>query len=403
VSGRAAPRPALLVVLTGLVAVGPVSTDLYLPSLPRMTEAFDTSVGAVQLTLSAFLAGFALAMLIHGPLSDRFGRRPVLLGGLTLYVAASGACLVAPGMPALIGARFVQALGACAGPVVGRAVVRDLYDPKGAARALSFMSSAMALAPLAAPILGGWLHTWFGWQANFAALVLFGTALLVAALALLPETNTATDPDALDPGRMAANYRTLLAHPGYLGHTLCVAFAFGGLFAFISGASFVFVDVLGVAPENFGFCFATVVAGYVAGTFGSGRWGGRIGHDHLLRAGTALQVAAGVVGAGLAWYGVPGVAPVLGPLALFFLGTGFVLPNAMAGALAPFPAIAGAASALLGFLQMTVGGLAGAAVGHLHDGTTLPMTATIAAMAVAAFILYRAVARRGLAAMADSR
>lgn len=382
------------VLLTALVAFGPVSTDLYLPSLPDMTRAFDTSVSQVQLTLSVFIAGFACGMLVYGPLSDRFGRRPVLLGGVVLYVIASIACLFAPTIEALIGFRFVQAFGACAGPVLGRAVVRDVYSREEGAKMLSYMASAMALAPAVGPILGGWLHTTFGWQANFTVLTGFGLLVLLASWLMLRETNRHMDPLALKPARLATNYLSLLSSKIFMGYTLTVGFAFAGLFSFISGSSFVVIDVLGVAPDRFGLAFAVVVGGYIAGAFSSARLTHRLGLDRTLMIGTGLTAAAGIVVAGLALAGVQSVPAVIGPLAVYFFACAMVIPNGTAGAIGPFPAKAGSVSALLGFLQMACGALAGYLVGVLHDGTTRPMTVTIGLMGIGALITFWTLVRK---------
>src|SRR5574340_191554 len=176
---------SLVVLLATLVALGPISTDLYLPALPALATYFGSDVSRVQLTLSVFLAGFAVAQIVYGPLSDRFGRRPVMLAGLTIYLLASVACAFAVSIDGLIAARFLQALGACAGPVLGRAIVRDVYGPVEAARVLAYISGAMAIAPMLGPMLGGWLTVLFGWRANFAALSIFSAAQLLATLAIL--------------------------------------------------------------------------------------------------------------------------------------------------------------------------------------------------------------------------
>ncbi|MGH6960163.1 MAG: multidrug effflux MFS transporter, partial [Dongiaceae bacterium] len=286
---------AVTALLTALVALGPISTDLYLPSLPGLARAFGVDMPAVQLTLSVFLVGLATAQLIYGPLSDRFGRRPVLLFGLVLYVAASIVCMLAPSIPVLIGARFAQAVGACVGPVLGRAIVRDVYGRDGAARVLAYMSAAMALAPALGPILGGFLEVWFGWRANFLALVVYGSAGMILALALLPETNRTPDVQAAHPLRILAGYRGLIGHRVYVGYVPCCAFAYSGIFAFISGSSFVLMDVVGLGPDAYGFCFAAVVVGYIIGTLLAGRLSRRLGIDRLIAAGAGISLAGGLL------------------------------------------------------------------------------------------------------------
>lgn len=367
---NAAPRPTanslkVTVLLTGLVAFGPVSTDLYLASLPDMGRYFSTSVEMVQMTLSVFLLGFAVSMLIYGPLSDRFGRRPVILGGVIIYVIGSVACLFAPTIEVLIASRFLQALGACCGPVVARAVVRDVYPREQAAKVMSYMASAMALAPFAAPILGGWFHTLFGWRSNFILLGLFGLILLAGTWFWLAETNQHKDPHALSPLGMLGNYRRLLTDRQVLGYVAVVSATFAGMFSFISASSFVLIDVLALPPSMFGFGFAVVVSGYIAGGFIAGKWTGRIGLDRMIGIGTAGAALFGLTAAILAWSGVQTLSAVLLPLMGFFLCGAMVIPNGSAGAIAPHARMAGAASACLGFIQM----VAGASAGWLHSAS----------------------------------
>ena len=376
------------VLLTALVALGPISTDLYLPSLPAIGTAFGVGAAEVQLTLSVFLAGFACSQLIYGPLSDRFGRRPVILVGLALYLAATVLCVVAPDIEILILARFLQALGACVGPVLGRAVVRDVYGREGAARVLSYMGMAMALAPALGPIIGGYLQVWFGWQANFLVLVGFAVALLLAILAILPETNRWMDPLATRPGRLVSTYLMLLRHRSYLGFVLITAFSYSGIFSFISGSAFVLIGLLGLSPDQYGFCFAAIVVGYMIGTFCSGRLTTRLGHGPLIQLGTLVQCLGGLLGVLLYGADILTVASVVGPVTLFMVGTGLVLPNAQAGAVGPFPKVAGSASALLGFFQMSLAALVGIAVGHGSGTSALPMMAAIALVALGATLSY---------------
>ena len=377
------------VLLTACVALGPISTDMYLASLPTMTRAFATDVASVQLTLSVFLVGFAVAQLIYGPLSDRFGRRPVMLGGMALYFLASILCSVATSIETLIAARGLQAVGACCGPVLARAVVRDVYGPERAAKVLAYMASAMALVPAAAPILGGFLHVWIGWQANFWVMAGFGGTILLGIALLLAETNAQRNPQAIDPATLAGNYRLMLRDPRYLGYALTVGFAYSTIFAFISGSSFVLIEVLGVPDAYFGFCFAVIVLGYMSGSLLAGRLTLRLGGDRLIQLGGVLAAGAGTAMAGLVLAGLPSVAGIVGPFALVMAGVGLIMPNAMAGAIGPYPRMAGSASALMGFLQMGMAALVGIGVGHWHDGTALPMTASIAATALLSLLSFR--------------
>ena len=390
------PRPnsrIITVIVTALVAFGAISTDLYLPSLPAIGLQFEASAGSVQLTLSVFLVGFAVSQLVYGPLSDRFGRRPVLLAGLALYLAASLACAMADGLTFLIIARFCQAVGACAGVVLGRAIVRDLHEPAQAAKVLSYIATAMALAPALGPILGGYVEAWFGWRANFLILAAFGGLTWLACIALLPETNRRPNPEATRLSRSLAIYRELAAHPLYRGYVLVCSFAYSGIFAFISGSSFLLIDVLGLAPERFGLCFAAVVAGYMLGAFASGRLTLRLGLERLVAVGAIVSMLAGLLAAAFTLLAEPTVLGLIGPVFLFLIGAGLMLPNAMAGAMGPFPDRAGAASALLGFVSMAFAAGLGILVGQLHDGSGRSMTFTIAAVGLGAALTVRVMAR----------
>jgi MFS transporter, DHA1 family, multidrug resistance protein len=380
------------VLLTLLVAMGPVSTDLYLPSLPGIARDLATSEGLAQLTIGLFIAGFAVMMLACGPLADRFGRRPVLLGGMALYTLASIACALAADIALLLLARFVQALGACVGPVVGRAIVRDVYEPREAGRILGYMASAMALAPLIGPFIGGWLEIAFGWRANFWALAAYGAALMTALALRLGETLRSPTTGAL--GRLLGNYVVILRNPTFLGFMLCAALCFGALFTWISNSAFVVIDHFGVTAERFGVVFGAVILGYIAGAYAGSRAGMRLG---LARAtGTGSMICA-LAGAGLllaGWGGFGGLWTITLLMALSFFGAGLAIPQATAGGLGPFPDRAGSAAALLGFIQMMTGLLVNALSSLWFDGTPRPMVTLNALCAVLALAAYWRFLRR---------
>lgn len=282
-------RTLLIVCLFGL---GPITTDLYLPALPLIGRELGGSVADVQLTLSIYLFGFAAAQLVLGPLSDRLGRKPVLLAGLFVYLLGSLGCMLAPNISLLVLARLVQAVGACSGPVVGRAMIRDLYAPPDMARILAYVSSAMAIAPMLGPVIGGWLTVWFGWRANFAALLSIALVLAACAWRWLPESNAHRDPLATSPARIVGNFRTLFADRVFVGYSLCFGAAYGALFSFISGSSFVFIEIYRVPPQWYGASFALAVLGYIFGALMSGRLASRAPADAMIRVGGALGAAA---------------------------------------------------------------------------------------------------------------
>jgi len=385
---RAPPAPAWMgVLLTALVAFGAVSTDLYLPSLPSIARDLETDVSRAQATLSVFMVAFACAQLVVGPLSDRFGRRPTLIGGLLLYILASVACIFAQTIDALLAARFVQALGACCGPVLSRAVVRDLFARADAARVLAYMGAAMGLVPAVAPVIGGQLEAWFGWRASFVFLTGFAALVLAAVWGLLPETNRRRDPGMLAPGRLIRAYAGFLGDRLYLGLTGAVACAFAGLFAFISGSSFVYIDLFGVRPDRFGFYFGACALGYAAGSLLAGRLARRVAPERLLPAGAAICAAGGAVMAAMALDGgavgetAAGVAAarlLTLPMIVYMIGFGMVMPNGFALILGPYPQRAGAAAALVGFVQMAAGAAVGYAVGALLGDSPAPMAVAVA-------------------------
>jgi MFS transporter, DHA1 family, multidrug resistance protein len=393
--GSAAPTaPAgagatLAVMLTLLVGMGPVSTDVYLPSLPGIAADLGAGAALVQLTLGLFIGGFAVMMLACGPLADRYGRRPVLLGGMALYVLASFACALAPSIEVLLAARFVQAIGACVGPVVGRAIVRDLYPPREAGRILGYMSSAMALAPLIGPFIGGWLELAFGWRASFWFLALYGGVLWLALRARLQETLARPLKGALSPLPLLRNYALILKDRTFVGFMLAIALVFGALFSWITNSAFVVIEHFGVAPERFGIPFGAVVAGYLVGAYAGSRTGIRLGLERATGIGVGVAAAAGLGLLVAGWLGTGGLTAIVLLMAASFFGVGIAIPQGTAGALAPFPERAGSAAALLGFLQMMVGLLVNAASGLAFDGTPGPMVTLNAACALAALLAFR--------------
>ncbi len=385
---RERSRRSWLIYLTVLVATGPMSIDLYLPAMPEMSRALGASIGEVQTTLSIFMIGFAASQLVAGPLSDRYGRRPVIVGGMVLYFAASALCWLAPSIELLIAGRLLQALGACVGPVLGRAIVRDLYEPQHAVGVLAAMGTAMAAAPALAPILGGLLLEDFGWRAPFAGMAAFAALLLGITLLTLPETNAHRGETPISLRSIAANFATLLGHRAFRAYAALLAFAFGGIFCFVSGSSFVLIDVLGLAPTNFGYAFACVVAGLALGSILAGRLARSLRPHEIAGIGVAAMTAATLAMAGLAWAGVATVAAILVPMAGAAVGVAMIMPTAMAASIGPFPRIAGAASSLAGFVQGLTAASSGWIVAAAHDGTTRGFATVMAGFALAAALVY---------------
>lgn len=382
------PSIRLTLILGALTAFPPLSIDIYLPSLPTLVRTFGTTDGAVQLTLPAFFLGLALGQLFYGPLSDRYGRRPALLIGIALYTLASAACALAPSIEALLAGRFVQALGGSAGMTIAMAVVRDRFDPREGARTLSLLMLVMGVAPILAPLVGGWILVLLGWQAIFWVLALFGLSCFLAVLTALPESRPA---DAIRPGSVGAalaNYAGLIADRRFLGFALAGGFTISGMFAYITGSPTLFIDGFGVPAEDYGWIFGANAAGIVGVSQLNRRLLLSHGGGRLLRAAVAVNAAAGIalLGAGLAG---AGLAVLLVPLFVAVATVGAVLPNSTSGALAAYPERAGAASALIGSCQLVLGALASSLIGAFGTGTAVPMAAIIAGCGGAAFLVTR--------------
>lgn len=383
----------LVILLTSLVMVGQMSTSLYLPSLPSLAQDLDVDAPGVKMTMTVFLAAFAAAQLFFGPLSDRFGRRPALFLGLALYLFGTAACAFAPNLPALIAGRFVQGFGACAGPAIARAIVRDKYERAEAARVLAYIGMAMAVGPAIGPIIGGVLQVNFGWRANFTALVIFGILVWVAAARGLPESLRSPDPGAIAPRRLARNYALLLSNRVYVGNMLVTAFIFGGLFTYGTGVPFVLIELLGMSPDVFGTVFVFTVIGSVTGSVISSRAATRVPGDVMTAIGATTSLLGGALMLIFTLAGVVTTATIVGSMMVFMLGFGIAAPTALAGAMAPFPMMAGAASAMIGFAQMFMASLGSVGIALLYNDTAVPMAAVLCAMGTASALAYFLIVR----------
>lgn len=376
----------------------PLSTDLYLASLPHLTENFRVTPAAVQQTLSLFVIGFGVTQLLSGPLSDRFGRRPVVLGGLVIYIIASIACALAQTLEQLVLARFLQAVGCCTAAVVARALIRDVCTPTEGARLIAKASSLLSIAPLFGPILGGYLQVWYGWRAAFCFQALFGAGLFIAAWHHLSETNQHPNPAATRLDGLFAIYRRIASSPQFWAYTLPGALSYATIFVFISGSPFVLIKVLGVPTEYYGYCFAFGVIGYLLGTIGCRRLLGRIGLPRTVALGTAMSAGSGLLFMLMVIAGAHHWSVILLCQFLVMLAHGINFPCAQSGSVAPFPREAGAAAGLLGFFTMTAALITGTWVGHSHDGTLLPMALTSAGIGLLLFGSSTAFHRARLAA-----
>jgi DHA1 family bicyclomycin/chloramphenicol resistance-like MFS transporter len=317
----------------------------------------------------------------------------VLLAGLVVVVLASTACALARDVDALIAARFLQSFGVAAAVVVPRAIVRDLYSAERAGRVLSLMGMILGVAPIVAPLLGAYLHLWLGWQANFVFVAAYAAAALAVAALRLPETLAAPNPRALDPRTMLESFAELARSRAFVGYLAVAAFSSGGLFAFLAGSSFVFVSVMGAGERGFGLLFGLVMVGNLLGGYLASRTVMRVGIDGLLRVSTGVMLAAGAALAAGAWAGIDHPAAVAAPMFVFMAAFVATMPQSMAGALTPFPRIAGAASSLLAFCQFVIASTWALAVGFTYDGTQRPMAIAIALAAVLTFGAFWLVVR----------
>ncbi len=364
-----------------------LSTDLYLPSLPYLPEYFATDTKSVQLTMSLNLAGFALAQLIHGPLSDRFGRRPILLIGMIGFLLATLGCAAAQSIGQLVVARTLQGAAASAEAVLILAVIRDLYDDTKAAKMLGIYGMSISVAPAMGPLLGGYIFVWFGWRANFLLLSLVIAIITLLIWRYLSETTT-PDRAALHPRRLLLGYLGLLLKPDYMIYVVLLALSLGGLFAFVAGAPFVLIDRLGVRPQDYGYYQALVVGFYFIGNLIASRIIERVPSEWLLRSSLFLMAAGGGLLPLLLLADLETPLALAGAMSLFALGLAFIFVTAPVRAMAAAGTGGGLASALLSAIEMGGGALGAASINSFYDGTAYPMAITVAACGIAGPVIY---------------
>jgi len=367
----------VVVVLSLLLGLQPITTDLYLPALPTITAGFGADMPQAQLTLSALLLAFGVSQLVWGPLSDRFGRRPVLLTGTALYVVASLASAAVTSMEQLIVLRTLQGAAMGAGVMGARAVVRDLYAPTEGARIMSKgLTGLGVIACLSAPV-GGLLTEYIGWRSALLALAVFGALALAVVALKFEETLAQRNPRALEPLNLLRTWGQIVRHPTFWAYTLLATTSYGGLFTFLAAGSFVFIGVLGLSKPAYGLAMLTMSMSYIAGTFVCRRLLPRFGVRRTVALAGGCTLTAGTAMGAMALLGVQNVWAIMVPFYLFMLGHGVHQPCGQSGAVGPFPQAAGAASALSGFLMMVVAFGMGAWLGHslaAQPDSVLPLT-----------------------------
>lgn len=376
----------IILLLAFLSAVGPFSIDTYLPSLPNIAAEFNISSAISQHSVSSFFFGLAAGQLLAGPLSDRFGRRPILLGGFSVFFIATIVCALAPNATVLIFARALQGLAASASPAAGRAVVRDLWSGNDAAKAMSYVVMAMSLAPMIAPSLGGLVLLFFDWRMIFWLLLVFASIAVVLILLYLPETN---GPEKREDVRLInyfKAYRKVISSKVSWGYFISGGLSTASMFAYITAAPFIYIELFGVSQSYFGAFFAINVLGLFLGNWLNSRLVTHFGYHKLLIVGTSFSLAGALfllAGAYYQWHSLATVA-----LGLFTVvaPVSFVSSNSNVGVLNLFPKNAGAASALFGLSQFGLGAIASLLVGFLHTGNELAMAMVIGLTASGSFI-----------------
>lgn len=384
----------LLVLLAGLTAFAPLSVDMYLPALPQMARDLNAPGAGGALTVAAFYVGLCLGQLFHGPLSDRVGRRPPLIGGIALYVAASVGAAIAGSIDMLIAMRFLQALGGCAGIVIGRAVVRDSFAPHESAHVFSLLLLVMSVAPVIAPLLGSFVLLAAGWRAIFWILAGFGTLVWLGTLLRLAETRSQETADHARGESPLRSYLAILGERQVMGYALAAGCSHMGLLTYLAIAPEVLISGFGVSPQHFGWVIAVNGVGLVAANTINRRLLRRFDYDRILRRANIASIAAALVLAAAAFTGMGGLWGVAIPLFFVMALIGCIQPNAFAGAMAHDPRRAGAVSALIGCFQFGLGASGSAVASLLHDGTARPMAAVILVAYVAAGLFLRLLVRR---------
>lgn len=389
-SGR---RPPILLLVLA-TAIGGLSMNIFIPSMPGLVRYFDTDIATVQLTLTLYLAGIAVGQLLYGPLSDHYGRRPLMLAGVGLYAASAIAASLAQSIELLILARIAQAFGGCAGMVITRAIIRDVFDRDRAASVLGYVTMAMTIAPAMAPVLGGYLDLWFGWRAGLWVLAGYGAVLFAGCYFFQTETLKEPQP-TIGVMPILRSYQVLLRRPAFLGFAFGTGFSTACFFSFLAGAPYLMIEVLQRPPSDYGIWFVIVSFGYFIGNFLTGRLSARLGVDRMVMLGAGLVLAGG--GSMLVHALTLPLAPagIFVPAMMIAMGNGVGQPNGIAGAISVDPTRAGAASGIVGFMQMSFGAVGTVVIGHTLGSTLMPVALTITALAIgSSSFFWLALARR---------
>lgn len=378
----------LILILGLLSAIGPLSIDMYLPAFPSIAKGLNTTVASVMLSLSSFFIGISFGQLLYGPLLERYGRKTPLYFGLSLYAISSLACATAMSVETLIIFRFFQALGGCVGMVASRAMVRDLFDVKENAKVFSTLMLVIAVSPIIAPSLGGFITTYIGWRYIFIMLIIVIASIIAGIYFLLPDSKGPDSSFSLKPTAILSSFASIIKHPQFALYTFSGSIASAGLYAFISGSPYVFLEVFKVTEQHYGWVFAFVASGLIGSSQLNSLFLKRFKSEQIIRAALYFQSFVAFVLAAISILGFNELYSTILLIFLYLCCQGFIFPNASALSMASFGHNAGNASALMGFIQMSLGALMSAMVSVLHNESTLPMTGVMAFCSILASLIF---------------
>ncbi|MFM1972564.1 MAG: hypothetical protein RL185_1246, partial [Bacteroidota bacterium] len=371
-----------------LSAIGPLSIDMYLPAFPSIAKGLNTTVASVMLSLSSFFIGISVGQLLYGPLLERYGRKTPLYFGLALYAVSSLACATAMSVETLIVFRFFQALGGCVGMVASRAMVRDLFDVKDNAKVFSTLMLVIAVSPIIAPSLGGLITTYIGWRYIFVMLIIVIAAIIAGIYFLLPDSKGPDPSYSLKPTAILSSFSSIIKHPQFALYTFSGSVASAGLYAFISGSPYVFLEIFKVTEQHYGWVFAFVASGLIGSSQLNSILLKKYKSEQIIKVALYFQSFVAIVLASTALFGFSELYSTILLIFLYLCCQGFIFPNASALSMAPFGHNAGNASALMGFIQMSLGALMSAMVSVLHNESTMPMTGVMAFCSVLASLIF---------------
>jgi len=378
----------LILILGFLTAIGPLSIDMYLPAFPAIAKSLNTSVARVTLSLSSFFIGISVGQLFYGPLLERFGRKKPLYAGLCIYLLASVGCALAASVDALIALRLFQALGGCVGMVAARAMIRDLFDVKENAKIFSTLMLVVAVSPIIAPTLGGYITAALGWHYVFIMLIIIDVLILTGIYFMLPETKKPDPGFSLKPGSIIKSYASVITHPQFYTYAFTAAVSAASIYAYIGGSPHVFMEIYKVNEKQYGWIFALIAMGLIGASQLNSVLLKNYTSEQIIKAALTCQTIIGAVMVLISLFGWGDLFVTIFFIFIFFCCQGFVFPNASALSLASFGHNAGSASALLGGIQMGIGAGTSALVSFLQNNTALPMIGVMACCTISALSVF---------------